>query len=225
MGMDSVVHESHETLLHLLVVRAGPTGTSIKQLATWTGLPPSVVHRHLQELVVQAKAVREGRGPNVRYRARPYFAALWMDPERGVMDSWETNQPVDWRFPLVTRVPDDAAQEVLVPLLAILTRDDPPGLFSVVVYGSCAEGNARDKSDLDLLVFRNDSGWDAHVREIVDEANLWARRAIDLRLANGTQDIPEGIVRNLRQHGKTVFTNREDDLAFVEYQTVGPDDG
>ncbi len=217
MNIEKLPKEAGRTLLQLLVGRAGPEGTNIKQLAEWTGLSSAAVHRHLQELVVQGMAVREGRGPKVRYRAVPYFAALWVDPERGIMDSWNTNDPVDWRFPLVTRVPDEPAHAILVRFLRDLVRALKDQPFSVLVYGSCAEGNARDKSDLDILLMREDPAQDGEVRDLVDEANLWAKRPLDLRIIGDFQELPEGISRNVREHGKTVYTNRHEGSVHLEY--------
>lgn len=196
----------------------GSQGISIKELAAEVGLAPSTVHKELQALVAQKRATREGRGPYTRYVARPYLRVVWVDPQRGLHEAWDTNEPVDWHYPLVTRIPDAAAQEVLRRFLPRLEAIVGSAALTVVAYGSCATGEARASSDLDLLIFRDKDLIDHDVQDLVDEANLWGLRPLDVRLAQELDSTPRGVREAVRAHGKTIFSTASGTGAFPEAQ-------
>lgn len=249
--LESITAGSFEAV-HDALVRAGRTTTAA--IAARLGIPPSTVSRHLNALADTGLAVRQRDGREVFYQIRRNGYVSFTGPMHSPRGKewahlqWRTDQPIDWRFPLVARVPDPDAQTTLRRLLdacderglfhpwlaAGQTRRDPetwPGLH-FVVFGSCARGDARADSDLDLLVLadRPDtaSRWHETVEDAVQELNVHAPRGIDLvmvrpepshepdltteprlqRVHPGgrrTEAMPESLMAAVRAEGVTVY--------------------
>lgn len=211
----------------------------LTRLARMVGLAHPTVLAHLgtlqqQGLVQTLDSGTWGRG--IRYRPSPATHHVWCDPARKVLAEWSSSGTMDWRFPLVSRVPDLPAQRFLYEWLdRSLARGllpahrsrfekqvpQPPSM-RVVVYGSCARGPAPPKSDIDILVLglRN-----ARVRtqilDVAHEVALTAERSPDIRAPDekAWRDSLPSFQREIRRDGKTVFTN-DFEAPLVE-RTVG----
>lgn len=222
--------EPREKLIRALVAaqfdaEKGPrTGATLSRLADFVGLSAPVVLRHL-DVLMRAGVVEKVPVPKSRaslYRARPFFQATWVDPNLGIVAQWESTMGLDWQFPLASRVPDHRAQQTLRKLLPsahqkglLAPRDrrgkpSPGGdLPALVVHGSCARGEARLDSDLDLVVFvgaataATRKAW----KDFIAEANLWGMRSIDMRLLTleGLRESPPDFQKNLTREGITVW--------------------
>lgn len=101
---------------------APPEPPTLTDLAQTVGLRSPTVHRHLRVLMDEGIVKGVGSGPGRArsgYRVQPYVHGTWIDPRpnRRIMASWSSAVPICWRFPLVSRVPDEAAQAVLYRFL------------------------------------------------------------------------------------------------------------
>lgn len=102
-------------------------------LAEAIGLHPSTVSRHLARLVQAGVVERRRHGSAVYYRIVPHLHVHWAgivatpgDRPQNIALEWGHRGDVDWRFPLVTRIPDALAQEALQGFLDRCAYD---GLF------------------------------------------------------------------------------------------------
>ena len=132
---------------------------------------------------------------------------------------------MDWRFPLLTQIPDVTAQQTLLALLLRIqekgllfpadlgTRERPvPHLgLSLIVYGSSARGTARPGSDVDLLSIQDEDKKTVDVREVIEAAcadvSLAAPRPIQVKhlLADDVVDLPMGVQETIKKDGLIVF--------------------
>lgn len=213
-----------------VLAKAPAAGLSLQAISKELKRKPPPVFFHLKEMVQVGliERVEAARPHGPLYRARRFLHVTWIDPESRKIASWESNEPVSWRFPLVSRVPDAPAQAVLRTLipqfeqryldlleqkgaraLPFLTHATRESAFTFVVYGSCARGDARPASDLDLLLVQpSGPSVEAAVRDLVAEANLWASRKIDLRVVRRKtfRSLPEDLRETLRREGLTVYS-------------------
>lgn len=271
-----------DTIYHELVQRGSTTPT---QLAHALQFDLSTVSRSLNALVSAGLADRVRSGREVRFSARRNLYTSFTgplgkdrDPDKAPwgLISWRTDHPVDWRFPLVARVPDEDAQKTLLrfmnrcqeqglfhpwltlgektrnewlddhtpedrPRLAKLL-DDPRtwGGHQIVVYGSCARGDARQDSDLDLLIIGpSKDDWDARFkthnlpappqppwkepfRACIDDMNLRAPRHIDPVFGKESQlsDLPRVLREAIKDQGITVYTHNGTDLDIEAWRAT-----
>lgn len=170
------------------------------------------------------------------------------------MYEWTSSPPVDWRFPLVSRLPDAGAQAAVVKLLGVcwergffwkgmpkpersklddgvklhpalkrqverigrsIDRSEIGDVF--VVYGSCARGDARRDSDVDLLAMLSPRKYERQdcieqFEDMVDEVNLGSGRQIDPlvvsrgMLGEGLFELPQELRKAILSEGMTVYS-------------------
>jgi len=200
----------------------------LKDLAASADVSPATAYAHLKRLEAERKVVRLEGPEGPAYAPRYYFQAEFIDPFGGALDRWSTNHPIDWRFPLVSRVPDDAAADflyewldraaargLLPPLQSRHEPHDDSLVLRILVYGSCARGDARKDSDVDILLDAP-SEWEgaAALQDLAHEVGLTAERAPDIRV--WTEEMEDGFLDNLLREGRTVWTNVAD-KAFLEH--------
>jgi predicted nucleotidyltransferase len=179
---------------------------------------------HLRRLQEEGKVQKVETSEGPRYAVLPFLRCEWIEPGSGIKETWQSASPVDWRFPLVTRIPDERAQSFLVEWLdraqarQLLppprSRFEPAAggkhrLLQVLVYGSCARGDAGPHSDLDLLV-RGDVPKRAfeRLRDLAHEVALTNGRTPDIRLMDdATWDTStDAFRRSIGREGKTVYS-------------------
>lgn len=193
--MRELLPASQDRILDILVRSARPR--RLQEIAEAVDLAAPTVHKHLKRLEALG-LVEKTRHPERKVSVyAPTASSLghYVGPqrERGgwVRFAWNAAGPLDWRFPLVARVPDALARRVLSSFLheatyrGLLTPttmrppkerplDEPihadlPSL-TFVVYGSTARGEANPRSDIDLL-------------GLVDQENTYDTEALEA-LAN-----------------------------------------
>ncbi|MEA3202846.1 MAG: IclR helix-turn-helix domain, partial [Thermoplasmata archaeon] len=110
---------SWENILAVLSAEENPL--TLQGLSERLPLSPSTIHRHLSALVEAGFVTRQGHRKTAAYVLRERLAVSWtgrMPPgqrqeEGWLRMAWTCNGRVDWRFPLITRVPDVQAQVTL----------------------------------------------------------------------------------------------------------------
>lgn len=197
----------------------------LKDIAAEAGMQPPTALVHLRKLEEEGKVHKVATAEGPRYAVQPFLRCEWIDPDHGMHETWQA-KGVDWRFPLVSRVRDEPAQRFLLEWLdraqarnllpTPLSRWEPAkparSMLSIVVYGSCARGDAGAKSDIDILV-RSDlpkKQADA-LKALAHEVALKGGRRPDVRIV--THDLKgagPALVEALRHEGRTVFTNLPD---------------
>ncbi|MBI4393342.1 MAG: nucleotidyltransferase domain-containing protein [Euryarchaeota archaeon] len=209
---------------------------TLKEIARHMRLAPPSALAQLRAMVklgiVAEDPAPKGRGRT--YRLARYMSATWVDPERNVMISWTSGAPVSWKYPLVSRVPDYDAQETL---LRFLESAEMHGHFhassvrapsvrnvgedlgvTMIAYGSCARGDARPGSDLDLLILAPSLGDPKEkFKDLAADVNLSAARKLDLKViaADEFRELPVELQKAVRREGLIVYSSRED-AWFVE---------
>ncbi len=197
---------------------------SLKELAEKLHLSPPTVLARLRIMSDEGMVQRIETPAGPRHVPLPFLHVYWHDPAHGYQEQWKTSTATDWRFPLVSRVPDAPAQSFLIEWLdraqargllpAMISRfeqapRDTPRL-RIVVYGSCARGDARDKSDLDVLLL-TESPWDGAdgLIDLAHEVGLRADRMPDLRALTvaDLDDALPGFRDHVHEEAKTVWSN------------------
>ncbi len=253
------------------LVENGPITTL--DLTRELGLDASTISRHLKALAATGLASAHREGQRVLYRPERNLYVSMTGPlgpdtmrhgPAWKMIQWRTGQPVDWRFPLITRVPDEGAQATLRRLLEecndrgllhpwlkwttdetfskwlieqptdeqldlkrLLGRRRLWGDFEFVVFGSCARGDARPDSDLDLLlVGPSPDEWRAHFKKaelsvppypswkdefqrLVDEVNVGSARHLDVIREEEPHivDLPKRLLQTIITEGITIYSS------------------
>lgn len=156
---------------------AHPSGMGLGDIAAAVGMAGPPVLHHLRSLADEGMVEKfvPAASTRPRYRLRPFLAVTWLDPASGTYASWTSRAGVDWRHPLVSRLPHPDAQESTATFLDILEREGllaPPrpakvtkkarpassgpaagrddGL-RIAAFGSAARGDMGPRSDVDLL--------------------------------------------------------------------------
>jgi predicted nucleotidyltransferase len=261
-------HPSWSSILEVLCRAEGPQ--PLQSIAKAVGLDASTVHRHLAAMLERGLVKREGeRRTQANYSPNELLEINWTGRASSPYSvgspwlrwTWQASGKMDWRFPLVSRVPDQPARETLWRFLdeansrgLLAPWLDPPKLpgigqhpkmdlrwqgflrelkdprdpfaMTFVVFGSCARGDARADSDVDLLVLgphEGDYEWQPFIsqlgfQELASEVNLGAPRALQLMVhpVNEFLDkVPRHIRQSVQRDGLTVFHSKSF-AGFVE---------
>lgn len=229
------LQETRAAIVRLLLNKAGAEGLRLKDLTEALYLSNAAVLSHLgilqrEDLIDTKHEGTWGRG--TRYWPRTAFQAIWVNPPAKRLRQWSSTTAVDWRFPLVSRIPDDRAQEFLhrwfdrlqfkgaLPRMRSKYNKDsaPPASVQVLVYGSCARGDANARSDLDILIVTDSPKRAAAVLvDLAHEASLGAGRSPDIRILGPKQwkAADAAFKANIRAEGLTVFSN-DPNAPFME---------
>ena len=231
---------TRRAILEILLRRAGSNGVRLKDLTDELHLSNSAVLSHIGVLqkdhLIDTK--HEGTwGRGTRYWPKATFQAVWINTNARAPLQWASGQAIDWRFPLVSRVPDSKAQTCLYHWLDLLqakkrlpalrskfhVQSNPPPLVQFVVYGSCARGDAGARSDIDILVYTD--GPKKPLAPLVDlahEASLGTGRSPDVRIiqAKDWRASDPAFQANIRAEGLTIYST-DPNAAFLEDTLAG----
>lgn len=189
---------TRERLYRILLGREG--GASLAELSRELGMAGPPILHHLRAMLADESIEKFTPPGSARplYRLRPRVSIWWMDPASHRFEVWSSRRPISWHYPLVSRIPDERAQDAV---LAFLRHAREKRLFlpplekrkgranershgvRIIAYGSIMREEAGASSDVDLLAL---TGPASKAREaLLDaaaEVNLDAPRRIDLRV-------------------------------------------
>lgn len=217
---------------------------SLSQLADRLDKSPSYLSERLGKLAdegwVHRQPTRTAEGRTVNFAPAEGLMVRWVSPHQGVAREWKCIGEIDWRYPLVSQVPDGKARDTLVAFLARLREKDlldPHALseadlpddtgedlfhlgLSIIVYGSCARGQAQPGSDVDVIVVQaasqvpdpEEADTNAitvtdEVRDIASEVGLETPRPLQVTVesVDTVHDLPGHIQRALASEGLVVY--------------------
>lgn len=203
----------------------------LKDIATAAKMQPPTALVHLRRLEEEGKVEKRSTPDGPRYAVLPYLRCEWIDPDHGIQQTWQSKVAVDWRFPLVSRVPDERAQAFLLEWLdraqardllpAYQSRHEPqakrPHGLHIVVYGSCARGDAGATSDVDILLVGDLPKRDIErLKDLAAEIALRGGRRPDVRSVGADlKGVGATLAETLRREGRTIFTSLPEP-AFIE---------
>lgn len=192
----------------------------------------------LKRLAEAGWLVREQRvtasGRAVFYLPCASFEARWVSPTDGVAHAWQLHGEPDWRFPLLSQLPDERGRLALRGLLRKLDQqklldpsdgeysrgDDPRRRWehlglSLVAYGSCARGDAREGSDVDVLIIYDDDArhdFNDFIPDTVAEVSLMSARPIEAALTRigKLAELPRGIRDAVQRDGLVIYDGLRD---------------
>ncbi len=127
----------------------------VRALQRSSGLSMSSLHRELRRLEARGLIARVEEGGRVLYEAAP------------VHSGWTALRQVIREF----ADPAEVVEEAIAPV---------PGIDAAFVYGSFARGDARDDSDVDVLVV-GDGVTDARLGREAAEASVLLGRPVEVR--------------------------------------------
>lgn len=211
--------------------RSDEAPLTVSDLVKRLGVSQSLVSQRLRRLqkagFLERRSVPSPTGRVVHYRPKPVLLVQWISPAERVALQWTGFDEVDWAFPLVAQVPDQAARQTLLALLRRLQQQDalllPRSLrgsgsrahnhmgLSFIVYGSCARGTARPGSDLDLITVQDEEKGTVDVAPVVErtaaDVSLSAPRPIQLKhvTAEDLVDLPSFIQDSIKKEGLVVY--------------------
>lgn len=111
---------SRDRIVRALADRGG--WASLQGLAEDIDLDASTTHRHLAHLLRAGAVVKEGGGKETTYGLKPRIEVSWTgtssretasDSDHWLHWQWTGQGPVDWRFPLVSRIPQVDGQRTM----------------------------------------------------------------------------------------------------------------
>lgn len=208
-------------------------GAGLAEVAAAVGRPPPLVHHHLSALVQDGMVTRDETRGRPRYRASPYFSAVWVAPEAGRLVRWTIQGAISWRYPLTSRIGDAAARETV---LRFLREAEAEGLLQnpihlgshlrrkrvrkigggsaekalalrFAVFGSVARGEASPSSDVDLLALPGPSLDIAEeLKDVAAETNLASPRRLDLLVARPDAKPNPRLAEAVRREGFVVYS-------------------
>lgn len=225
-----MLSKSDERILGLLVRSSGDSPLRVDEVARRLGVSTALASRRLKHLAAEGFVDRHQRSvPNgrvVEYVPRPSGLMTWLSPKEKALRSWRIRDEIDWAFPLVSTVPDQGARTSLTRMLGDLrlanlldahVKTAPnknkisafQGL-TVLLYGSTARGDARQDSDVDILVFHAEDNAPRleQIRLAVAEASIESPRTIQANYVHWDfkeKQLPPWIHRTVQAEGFIVF--------------------
>lgn len=223
-----IIKKRQLEILAILVRNGGKEGLTLKEIAQRLGRSSPAALQQLRAMLNRGWLTLspDARRNRLAYKAAPVVEVLWVSPEQQQLASWGSNRAIDWRFPLVSRIPDHPTQDflyawldraaaagLLPPLASLRSGKRGPPRLRVIVYGSCARGDAGPKSDMDVLLLW--SGAWKHEKTLVDLAHeeaLSSVRSLDLRsLSEEDFEATSSVLRaRITREALTIWCNYAD---------------
>jgi predicted nucleotidyltransferase len=143
---------------------------SLTELSTALKISKPTLHqRYLKDLlnaqVIRRKEYRTSKGKEVSYALEYFTVHLSIDPSMGTCISFMNHNGMDPEAFLVSQVAQTEFHEDLSKLVhgLIGTKGHRPDML--IMYGSIARGEGREKSDIDLLFLKE--GWREEEKESI----------------------------------------------------------
>lgn len=128
--MQSGLLDSWRPLLDFILTaapRRGDGGVSLQAVAEGVGMTSPSTLRHLQAMTAAGWVERRGERKDARYYPARRAALTWtgmVGTGRWLHLEWQAHGDVDWRFPLVSRLPDPASRLTVIRFLEALEDAD-----------------------------------------------------------------------------------------------------
>lgn len=111
--------------------------------------------KKLEELnMIKGEYERNYRGRAVRYHLQPFHMVISIDPDSKTALSFVADDVLDEDFFLIGAIPQKEFRGEVKEYLKQITKVDLVR-YLIIVYGSVAQGSANRKSDIDLLIIKD----------------------------------------------------------------------
>jgi predicted nucleotidyltransferase len=150
-----IFNPSQKQILELLL-----TGDkTLPEIASELRISKPGASKYLKELeelrIVKGTYERNTDGRTIRYSIQPFQMVLSIDPQLKIAISYRADDTLDQNFFYLGFVPQKELRSEIKEYLKELTKTTIQQL-TVILYGSVAQGTANKKSDIDLLLIKED---------------------------------------------------------------------
>lgn len=131
---------------------------TLPEIASALGISKPGTSKYLKKLeqlnIVKGTYERNADGRTIRYSLQPFHMVLSIDPQLKTTFNFRADDVLDTDFFLLGYIPQkEFRKEVKEYLNQISKVDFAP--YLIILYGSVAQGSANRKSDIDLLIIKD----------------------------------------------------------------------
>jgi len=131
---------------------------TLSDIARELGISKPGASRYLQKLeelnMIKGEYERNYKGRAVRYHLQPFHMVISIDPDSKTAISFVADDVLDEDFFLLGAIPQKEFRSEVKEYLKQITKVNFVR-YLIIVYGSVAQGLANRKSDIDLLIIKD----------------------------------------------------------------------
>ena len=144
-------YEKH--IIELLI----QTDKTLPEISTEIGISKPATSKHLKKLeqqkIIKGTYERTTIGRTIKYSLQPYHLVFSIDPSKKLLVNFKADEPLDTDHHYLGYIQQkEYRDEVKNYLGKIITASI--GEYMILLYGSVAQGSAHRKSDIDLLILK-----------------------------------------------------------------------
>jgi predicted nucleotidyltransferase len=146
---------SHQKRIIELLLQGNKT---LSEIVAEIGISKPGAIKHLKKLeelnIIKGEYERNYNGRIVRYHLQPFHMVISIDPETKTALSFAADDVLDEDFILLGNIPQKEFRDEAKEYLKQITNVNFVS-FLIILYGSVAQGSANRKSDIDLLILKD----------------------------------------------------------------------
>lgn len=185
---------------------------TLPELATALGRSKPGTSKYLKKLeelhIVKGTYERNFDGRTIRYHLQPFHMVLSIDPQSKTILSFSADDALDTEFLALGFIPQKEFRDEVKDYLKELQKTDMQRL-TVVLYGSVAQGIATRKSDIDILLIKEEwtkNEQNSILRLLADTSEKTAHPAKPLFLSSSEFERMDVVLKKeIKDHGVILF--------------------